>query len=290
MTNGIGRGRGRAREGATLGAARRQSILSLLTKGEVIAVGDLAERFRASPETIRRDIRSLEQDGLLRRVHGGVQPAGAIDLTARRPIGERLDIDTAAKRKAAEAALGLFSENMTVFLDGGSTLQFLAEAIARSGLTLSVTTNMLTIASVLAPAPNCTVTLLGGVINGRNLSTGGPEVLRSLQDRLFDLSVLGGSALNFRHGFLGPSRAHVEFAHVLEERSSAVAFVMDRGKIGRTDAHVILPFSKVKAFATDGELDTDHKDFLDDKGIEVVKPISIDQESHDYHHRTRHLS
>lgn len=54
--------------------------------------------------------------------------------------------------------------------------------------------------------------------------------------------------------------------------------------------HNLLPFSKVKAFATDGELDTDHKDVLDSKDIEVFKPISIDQESHRPYRRAAHLS
>lgn len=264
--------RTRNKDGAAIGAVRRQSILALLMRGEVIAVGDLAERFRASRETIRRDIRSLEQEGLLRRVHGGVQPLQTLDLTARRPIVERLDIDRDAKMAAAKAALHLCSDDMTVFLDGGSTLLFLAEALAESGKALNVTTHMINIATVMAESPNCTVTLIGGIVNRKNYSLGGPEVIRSLQERLFDLTIMGGSALNLDYGFLGPSRAHVDLAHVLAERSPRVAFVMDRGKLDRSDAHIMLPLARVSTLATDGDPTEEQRARLEGAGVTILTP------------------
>src|SRR5262249_23763148 len=131
----------RRRDGATLGAARQQHILAMISRGDIIAVGDLAHRFGVSQETIRRDIRTLAEAGGLRRVHGGAAPAGAVDLTARRPVAERLDVQRAAKTRAAQAALPLFADGMNVFLGGSSTMLLLGEALAQRGPALSVTTN-----------------------------------------------------------------------------------------------------------------------------------------------------
>lgn len=265
--------RTRARNSAPISAARRQRILALLSRGDALAVGDLASRFNTSPETIRRDIRGLENEGLLKRVHGGILPVQTIDLTARRPIRERIDIDPDAKRLAAKAAVSLISDNMTVFLDGGSTLLFVAEALVASGKTVSVTTNMIKTAITLAASPTCTVSLLGGTVNPRNFAVGGHEVMRALEDRLFDMAVIGGSALNLDHGFLGPSRNHVELARVLALRSNSVTCVMDRGKIGRTDAHILLALDQVSAFATDGDLAPEDAEKLAQAGMRVVTPL-----------------
>lgn len=262
----------KTKAGTAIGAARRQNIIGLLSTNDTIAVADLATRFQASPETIRRDVRSLEQEGLLHRVHGGVQPIRVIDLTARRPIVERLDIDRDAKKQAALAALPLFSDGMTIFMDGGSTLLFLAEAIANSGVSLSVTTHMINVATIMANSPNCSVTLIGGVVNRKNHSVGGLEVIRSLEGRLFDLAVMGSSALNFDHGFLGPSRSHVELSLVLQERSSAIACVMHRGKIGSTDAHIMLPLNLVTWLATDGQPLPEHRRQLEKNDIQILTP------------------
>ena len=155
----------RRRDGATLGAARQQRIIAMISHGDIIAVGDLALEFGVSPETIRRDIRALEEAGGLRRVHGGAAPAGAVDLTARRPVVERLGVEREAKTLAARAALPLFEDGMNVFLGGSSTMLLLAEALAQQGPALSVTTNMIDIATMLAANGRCKVTLLGGVVN-----------------------------------------------------------------------------------------------------------------------------
>ena len=240
----------RTRVGTKLGAARQHSILAMIARGDILAVGDLADRFGVSQETIRRDIRALDEAGHLRRVHGGATPPAAIDLTARRPVSERLDVERAAKTQAAVAALPLFEAGMSVFLGGSSTMLLLAEQIARHGPVLSVTTNMIDIATVLAATGRGSVTLLGGVVKAATHTLVGPDVLRALEQRVFDLAACGASAVDAAHGFLGPSAWHAAIGAVLAQRSGRLAFVVDATKFGRVDTHVVQPFAAVDALAT----------------------------------------
>jgi len=237
--------------GVKLGAARQQSILGMIARGDILAVADLAHRFGVSHETIRRDIRVLDEAGHLRRVHGGATPPAAIDLTARRPVSERLDVERAAKTRAATAALPLFEAGMNVFLGGSSTMLLLAGEIARHAPALSVTTNMIDIATVLAGSGHCSVTLLGGIVKAATHTLVGPDVLRALEQRVFDLAVCGASAVDATHGFLGPSAWHAAVGTALAHRSRRLAFVVDATKFGRTDAHVVQPFDTVDVLATD---------------------------------------
>ncbi len=239
------------RSALKLGAARQHSIRGMIARGDILTVGDLAQRFGVSQETIRRDMRALDEAGHLRRVHGGAAPPATVDLTARRPVSERLDVARAAKMLAATAAMPLFENGMNVFLGGSSTMLLLAEAIARSDRVLSVTTNMIDIATVLAGTGRCSVTLLGGVVKATTHTLVGPDVLRALEQRVFDLAVCGASAVDASHGFLGPSAWHAAIGAMLAQRARRVAFVVDAMKFGRIDAHVVLPFEAVDALAAD---------------------------------------
>ena len=259
---------------ARLGAARQQTILSLISRGDILAVGDRADRFGVSQETIRRDIRTLEEGGHLRRVHGGAAPAGPVDLTARRPVAERLEVEREAKTAAAEAALSLFEDGMNVFLGGSSTMLVLADALARSGLALSVTTNMIDIATTLAAAGRCKVTLLGGVLKATTHTLVGADMIDAIDQRVFDLAVCGASAIDPVHGCLGPSDWHAAIGAALARRSRRLAFVVDASKFDRSDAHVVLPLGRVHTIATDRLPPEPMVDALRQGGVALLLPRS----------------
>ncbi len=266
----------RKRDGATLGAARQQRILALISRGEVIAVGDLALQLGCSQETIRRDIRALEEAGGLRRVHGGAAPAGAVDLTAHRPVVERLGVEREAKTLAARAALPLFEDGMNVFLGGSSTMLLLAEALAQQGPALSITTNMVDIATMLAANGRCKVTLVGGVMNPVTRTLVGPQTLEALDRQVFDLAVSGASAIDPVHGVLGPSEWHAAIGAVLARRARRLAFAADAGKFGRSDAHVVQALHRVDTFATDRRPPPDIEDEIAAAGITLLLPSAND--------------
>jgi DeoR/GlpR family transcriptional regulator of sugar metabolism len=260
----------RNRAGGALGAARQQEILSLISRGEIIAVNALAERFGVSQETVRRDVRGLEEAGLLQRVHGGAVPTGTVDLAARRPVQERLGVSREAKLAAAEAALPLFKDGMNVFLGGSSTMLLLAEALRRSNRALTVTTNMIDIATALAANGSCEVSLLGGVLKPMTHTLTGVETIRALERRVFDLAVCGASACDAVHGLLGPSAWHAEIGNTLARRARRLAYVIDVSKFGRCDAHIVRPLAEVHAIATDKEPGTAFRSACDAAGTTLL--------------------
>jgi DeoR/GlpR family transcriptional regulator of sugar metabolism len=262
----------RRREGIILGAARQQRILAMIGRGEVIAVGDLALQFGVSQETIRRDIRALEEAGGLRRVHGGAAPAGAVDLAARRPVAERLGVQREAKTLAARAALPLFEDGMNVFLGGSSTMLLLAEALAEQGPALSITTNMIDIATILAADGRCEARLLGGVLNAATRTLTGANTLEMLDRQVFDLAVCGASAIDVVHGVLGPTEWHAAIGTALAKRSRRLAFVADASKFGRGDAYVVQPIRNIDTFATDRRLPSEIDDEIAAAGITLLLP------------------
>lgn len=260
------------RNAPVLGAERQRSILDAISRGEIVSVGGFAERFGVSHETIRRDIRGLEDAGRLRRIHGGAAPADNFDLTARRPVRERLNVDREAKLLAANAAMTLFEDDMNVFLGASSTMLLVAEELARRNMALTITTNMIDIAVAFADADRCSVHLLGGQVNQRTRSTGGVELMKALENRLFDLAVMGASALHPQFGVLGPSGLHAMIASSLCIHSTRHCFVAHSAKFGKRDAQVVRPIGQVDLIATDKRPAADMATPFETAGTRLLLP------------------
>ena len=105
---------------------RKQRIRALLETFGSVSVERLAQEFSVSHESIRRDLVAMEQDGSLRRVHGG-----AVSLTAEQDAsyGARSTVRLKEKRAIAQAAMALIKSGQTLFLDGGTTTAALAEEL-----------------------------------------------------------------------------------------------------------------------------------------------------------------
>lgn len=267
----------KAKEGEILGAERQRTILEAINRGEIIAVGEYAERFGVSQVTIRRDIRSLGDAGHLIRVHGGAAPMPVMDFTARRSIIERLNVDREAKLLAAKASMAMFEDGMTVFLGSSSTMLLVAEEIARNQKRLTITTNMIDTATVAAANGLCEVTLLGGVVDPKRHCLWGAETMQSLQHRLFDLFVFGVSAIHPAYGLLGASMDLKVFTETVRSRSNRAAVVADGAKFARRDAHVIMPLSELDFLATDAPVPDDMAQALREAKVTVVLPEGVAQ-------------
>ena len=139
---------------------RYEIIISLLQSQPSVTVPDLMQRFDVSIETVRRDLSHLEQQGILRRVHGGAvavhRPQLFTELSARRQehISE--------KRQIAESAVQLIHENDWIFLDSGSTALVFAELLCHRFRKLSIATYSIEVMTCLAQNPGFSVYLSGG--------------------------------------------------------------------------------------------------------------------------------
>src|ERR687890_1367654 len=108
---------------------RQHAIATQVAERGRLAVSAVAEQFGVTPETVRRDLAVLERAGMLRRVHGGAVPAGALAYVET-ALGERHGTRSEQKRKIAAAALDLLpGAGGSLLLDGGSSTAALAELL-----------------------------------------------------------------------------------------------------------------------------------------------------------------
>ena len=106
--------------------SRNEEILQLVNSRGVISVGELSEKTYASRSTIRRDLEKLEQQGLLRRHHGGTESV----LSLRPPQIIRRQRNQSEKNAVATKAAALVEAGSTIFIDASTTAQYMIPHLA----------------------------------------------------------------------------------------------------------------------------------------------------------------
>ena len=143
-----------------LGAERRRLILERLAATGLVEARQLVEQLGVSPDTVRRDLDDLAEDGLLERVRGGaVQPASVPLLASERRL---LEVDE--KRHLAGVAAALVRRGDVVMIDAGSTNVLIAAALPRDRA-LTVLTSSPAAAAALAGRTDVSLVVLGGKID-----------------------------------------------------------------------------------------------------------------------------
>src|SRR5579875_1175800 len=108
-----------SRESKMLAQERRQHIFKDVEASGVASVRDLAQRFEVSLITIMRDLQELEQEGLVRRVHGGaVRVRGA---SYEPPFSARESRLSPEERRSGLKAVELITDGESILLDVGTT-------------------------------------------------------------------------------------------------------------------------------------------------------------------------
>lgn len=150
-------------------SARQQDIIAILKKKQCSGVREICEMIYASPATVRRDLREMEKQGLVRTFYGGVTLA--IDEGREIPISVREQEGKAAKQAIARAAAQIIPAGATVMLDASSTAMYMADYL-NPEKNITVFTNGLHTANALCQKRIRTY-CLGGEVGAVSMMTTG---------------------------------------------------------------------------------------------------------------------
>jgi DeoR/GlpR family transcriptional regulator of sugar metabolism len=244
---------------------RRSLILDRLrTQGRVLAA-DLTAELAVSADTIRRDLRELDDAGRLRRVHGGALPRHG-DAA---PFATRAGRAPEAKASIARRAAACVRDGQLVVLDGGTTTLELARAL-RDDLRARVVTTSPPIALALADHPGLEVTVVGGTLRRDALVTVGATAIEAFRVIRADVVFLGVCGL---HPEIGVTTEDLEERHVkaaMIEGAAEVVALADHDKLGTAMSVVVAPLRAVTHLVTDAAVDDDSLAPYRALGIEVL--------------------
>jgi len=226
---------------------RRSLILERLRSHGRVLAADLSAELDVSPDTVRRDLRELDEAGLLRRVHGGALPRHGV---GGEPFSERTRRAPAVKASIARRAAACARDGQVIVLDGGTTTLEVARALS-DDLRATVVTTSPPVAIALAGHPGLEVTVVGGTLRPQGLVTVGADAVESLQAIRADLVYLGVCGL---HPEIGVTVDDIEERHVKAAMIAGAAEVYalaDGDKLGTAMPFVVAPLREVTHLVTD---------------------------------------
>jgi len=252
-----------------LKAEREARVLRLLidADGGVLRVSQLAEALGVSEMTIRRDLESLEQQGLVRRVHGGAMHV------SNSTILEKSFIDRGREYNREKAAIGraaatLVHDGDVVILDAGTTtLQVARHLDARR---LTVVTNALPVATELAGRDGVSAILLGGNLKGPELCTVGPITTDSLARMAADIVFLSCSGFALERGLTDPDLREAEVKRAMMRAARRIALVADSSKHAAVCFAQIAPLDVLDVLITDSGLPAEARRNIESHGVQVL--------------------
>jgi DeoR family transcriptional regulator of aga operon len=233
-------------------ADRSQEILQELLRTGEVSVDELAKNLNVSPSTIRRSLRSLEQQGLLRRVHGGavtVEPMLYEPFRHVSSFQEQEQRRSVEKRRIGLAAAELISDGDVIGIGAGTTTTQVARSIRhRKGIT--VVTNAINIAMELSHRDDLKVIVTGGSLSGAWFALVGPTAITSVSEIFVDKVFIGVDGIHAERGLTTnyPDQAAIHREMMRHARQKIV--VADPHKIGVTGTALICPVSEVNIFIT----------------------------------------
>ena len=253
---------------------RRARLLEQLQEQGAVQAADLVARFGVSDMTIRRDLRCLEQRGLLRRVRGGaIQPHGR---SYEPPRELRQTLQLTQKEQIATVALGFVEDGDSLTLDTGTTTYALARQLMQRN-NFTVLTPSLLIADLLSRHPSAQVIVSGGVLRQAELSMTGPIAARTFSDFYVDKLFLGVGGVHPDQGFTEFNSADARVKQAMLEHAKEITVLADSTKLGATAFALVAPLTVADRLITDDGADPVLVARIAEHGVDVVLASNTEQ-------------
>jgi DeoR/GlpR family transcriptional regulator of sugar metabolism len=246
-----------------LAVTRKSKIKDLILEKKSVVVSELAKVFSVTEETIRRDLKALEDEGFLIRTYGGafIQDGvqNEVDLSIRETAY------TQSKQLIASKCTEIIHNGDSIFLDASTTALFIAKAV--HDMRLTILTNSLKVINLLTDCPNIRLISIGGLFNSNNMSFIGRSALQSLDNYYVDKTFMSCRSLSLVHGITDSNESMSEIRQKLLSRSNKIFVVADYSKFDKTSFISICNISDVDGIISDKQLDQEWINYLDDNNV-----------------------
>ena len=268
MRNVSGDGEREGQEQGVLFAEERHHAIEeqLRQKGKV-TVEELTRQFRVSSPTIRADLTRLEEQGRLRRTHGGAISIG--NTLYEPPYAERAVLRQAEKHAIARAAVALVREGETLLLDAGTTCHEIALGL-KEFRRLTVVTNSLASAQSLAENDGIETILIGGTVQARRRATLGALAAHFLDPIQCDRAFVAMSGIHPVSGFTVVDFDAAQVKRKMLEKGKQAIVVADSSKIGQVAFASVGPLTAAHLLLTDTGLRQEDRTALEAAGLHIL--------------------
>jgi DeoR/GlpR family transcriptional regulator of sugar metabolism len=245
---------------------RKADLVRMLQANDARLIDDLAASTGVSSSTLRRELRDLVADGVVRINVGRVSLA----IPSKEfPFVIRTVFNTEEKIRIAYAAMDLIQNGDTIFLAGGTTTQEFAKLLP-GHRRLTVITNALRVANTLVDKVGIELIVLGGAVRSGEHTLHGYLTEWGVNQFRADKFIYGIEAISLQHGLTHSQLLEVNTDRALADASTQVIVLADHTKFGKVAPVLALPMEKVNILVTGRELPDSEAEGLRAKNIRVI--------------------
>lgn len=243
---------------------RQTKIIDIVNREKKIEVNALAELVGVSSVTTRKDLDTLEAQGLLVREHGFAVKCNEDD------IKNRLAIRYETKMKLAQAAAAMVAGGETVMIESGSSCALLAGELAKADKDITIITNSAFIADYVRGSGNARVILLGGEYQMESQVMVGPLVRISAREFHVDKLFVGTDGFDPAYGFTASDMMRTDAMKALAGSARNVYLLTDASKFSEMGVVMQFRFDEVAGVVTDSDIPAAAEKVLKDHDVEVI--------------------
>ena len=232
---------------------RYNEIINYLKINNSVDNNTLAKLLKVSLDTIRRDLKHMEQLNLLKSVHGGaIINANSV----KNKMFEFRKIKNIEKKQdIAKSVCNLIVEEQTIALNAGTTNIEVAKVLVHQFKKLTVITNSIYIANIFAENKNITIILPGGVLNNEEYSLYGKECEQSIKNYNIDIAIISVNAISIEKGITDFRMEETAIIKAMMKSASKTMVVCDTTKLETFTYINVCELKEVDMLVTNSDID-----------------------------------
>jgi DeoR family transcriptional regulator, glycerol-3-phosphate regulon repressor len=245
---------------------RQSALLEVVRSRDSVTVETLAQTLDVTVQTVRRDVKSLSEHGLLSRFHGGVRlPNSTIENIAYR---QRQTLNAEGKQRIARAVAQAVPDGCSLIINIGTTTEEIARALMQHK-GLRVITNNLNVAAILSDNPNCEVIVAGGVVRARDRGIVGEATVDFIKQFKVDIGLIGISSIEEDGTLRDFDYQEVKVAQAIIAHSREVWLAADASKFNREAMVELAHLSQIKRLFTDEKPPSAYVQMLQETSVQL---------------------
>ena len=253
--------------------ARLTAILTSLQKTGSVSVETLSNELQVSHVTVRRDLDTLESQGLLRRTHGGavsIEPLFYEPFRNDRSFQAQVEKFADEKRRIGRAAATLIKKGDIIALTPGTTTTEVVRGLPLNH-EITVVTSTVNVAMELSKRKDLDVYVTGGRLHGDWFSLVGPTAAQSLSRVMIHVLFIGADGIGAKSGVscFDPEEAQLNSTMVKHARKKVV--VVDHSKFGIVAGWRICSTDEIDVLVTDSGATDEMIAPFEEAEIEVIR-------------------
>lgn len=245
---------------------RLNKIKEIVQEEKSVTVSELSELFHVTPETIRRDLKTLEDSGVLKKTYGGAYVEDGVSNEVNFSIKENILVEN--KQLIAERCRKFISNGDTIFLDASTTVSCFCNVIADMHLT--VLTNSLNVMNLLSQSKNITLISIGGSLSTKSMSLVGISAVQNMSNYYVDKAFISCEALSMQGGLTDSNEDQARIRQLAIQRSAKTYILADHTKFNKSCFQHISNFENIDSIIVDKAPSGDWNSFLKAQDVQFI--------------------